>query len=146
MASHLKGITKSSMTDQMRKALCEYKRDHPTKRFGGHTRHGNEAGFHKGKKLNQFSKNDVFNLDETGLFYRLQADHSLATKQLEGRKQDKERLTIAICCNEDGSEKIPLWVIGKYAKPRCFKSINMSSIDCQYRANKRAWMTSVLFL
>ncbi|KAL2237429.1 UNVERIFIED_CONTAM: hypothetical protein Sindi_0934600, partial [Sesamum indicum] len=30
MSSHLKGIAKSSMNDQMRKALCEYKRDHPT--------------------------------------------------------------------------------------------------------------------
>lgn len=88
---------------------------------------------------------DVFNMDETGLFYRLQADHSLATKQLEGKKQDKERLTVVICCNEDGSEKIPLWIIGKYAKPRCFKNVNMSCLNCEYRANKRAWMTSVLF-
>ena len=59
------------------------------------------------EKIDQFPKKDVFNIDETGLFYRLQADHSLATKQLEGRKQDKERLTIVICCNEDGSEKFP---------------------------------------
>ncbi|KAH1256564.1 CENP-B 2 [Glycine max] len=75
----------------------------------------------------------------------LQADHSLATKQLERRKQDKERLMVVICCNEDGSEKIPLWIIGKYAKPRCFKNVNMNSLDCQYQANKKAWMTSVLF-
>ncbi|KAL8131272.1 hypothetical protein AgCh_007267 [Apium graveolens] len=97
------------------------------------------------EKINQFPMKDVFNMDETGLFYRLQADHSLATKQLEGRKQDKERLTVVICCNEDGSEKIPLWIIGKYAKPRCFKNVNMGSLNCYYRANKRAWMTSVLF-
>lgn len=97
------------------------------------------------EKIDQFPMKDVFNMDETGLFYRLQADHSLATKQLEGRKQDKERLTVVICCNEDGSEKIPLWIIGKYAKPRCFKNVNMNSLDCQYRANKKAWMTSVLF-
>ncbi|XP_074350027.1 CENP-B homolog protein 2-like [Apium graveolens] len=97
------------------------------------------------EKINQFPMKDVFNMDETGLFYRLQADHSLATKQLEGRKQDKERLTVVICYNEDGSEKIPLWIIGKYAKPRCFKNVNMGSLNCHYRANKRAWMTSVLF-
>lgn len=97
------------------------------------------------EKIDQFPMKDVFNMDETGLFYRLQADHSLTTKQLEGRKQDKERLTVVICCNEDGSEKIPLWIIGKYAKPRCFKNVNMNSLDCQYRANKKAWMTSVLF-
>ncbi|GKG51108.1 hypothetical protein Tco_0539232, partial [Tanacetum coccineum] len=31
---------------------------------------------------------DIFNMDETGLFFRLQPDHSLATMQLEGKKQD----------------------------------------------------------
>ncbi|KAH1194247.1 CENP-B 2 [Glycine max] len=38
------------------------------------------------EKIDQFPMKDVFNMDETGLFYRLQVDHSLATKQLEGRK------------------------------------------------------------
>ncbi|KAM3305917.1 hypothetical protein P3S67_012786 [Capsicum chacoense] len=97
------------------------------------------------EKLDQFAKKDVFNMDETGLFFRLQPDHSLATKQLEGKKQDKERLTVVICCNEDGSEKIPLWIIGKYLKPRCFKNVNLGSMDCEYRANKRAWMIGILF-
>ncbi|MBA0780397.1 hypothetical protein Gotri_004497 [Gossypium trilobum] len=35
-------------------------------------------------------------MDEIGLFYRLQADHSLATKQLEGLKKEKERLTAVV--------------------------------------------------
>ena len=34
------------------------------------------------EKIDQFPMKDVFNMDETGLLYRLQADHSLATKQL----------------------------------------------------------------
>ncbi|XP_055824963.1 uncharacterized protein LOC129893449 [Solanum dulcamara] len=34
-------------------------------------------------KLDQFELKDIYNMDETGLFYRLEADHSLATKQLE---------------------------------------------------------------
>ena len=29
MASHLKGVVKSTMSDQIRKELCEYKRDNP---------------------------------------------------------------------------------------------------------------------
>ncbi|KAG5463489.1 MAG: hypothetical protein BJ554DRAFT_6989 [Olpidium bornovanus] len=51
----------------------------------------------------------------------MQADISLATKQLEGRKVNKERLTLAVCCNGDGSDKVPLWVVGKSKSPRCFK-------------------------
>ncbi|XP_074377759.1 CENP-B homolog protein 2-like [Apium graveolens] len=83
-------------------------------------------------KLDQFNLKDIYNMDETRLFYRLEADHSLATKQLEGRKKDKERITIVVCCNGDGSNKVPLWVIGKYAKPRCFKNVNMNNLNCEY--------------
>ncbi|KAL6544350.1 hypothetical protein OROGR_010847 [Orobanche gracilis] len=71
-------------------------------------------------------------------------DHSLATKQLEGRKKDKERITVAICCNGDESEKVPLW-IGKYANPRCFKHINLENLNCEYRSNKKAWITGLFF-
>ncbi|GFX83763.1 tigger transposable element-derived protein 6 [Trichonephila clavipes] len=43
----------------------------------------------------------------------------------------------------DGSEKITPRVIGKSAKPRCFKVIN--SFPTKYRSNKKAWMTTELF-
>ncbi|GFV14931.1 uncharacterized protein TNCV_3642931 [Trichonephila clavipes] len=43
----------------------------------------------------------------------------------------------------DGSEKITPLVIGKSAKPRCFKGIN--SFPTKYRSNKKAWMTTELF-
>jgi hypothetical protein len=84
-------------------------------------------------------------MDETGLFYHMQADNSLATKQLEGRKQNKERITITICCNADGSDKLPLWIIDKSFRPRCFKNINIDNLDCKYHANKNAWMTQNVF-
>jgi hypothetical protein len=61
-----------------------------------------------------------------------QADNSLASKQLEGRKQNKERITLAIYCNGDGSDRLPLWVIGKYKNPRCFKNINKNTLGYQY--------------
>ncbi|XP_055835082.1 CENP-B homolog protein 2-like [Solanum dulcamara] len=57
-------------------------------------------------KLDQFELKDIYNMDETGLFYRLEADHSLATKQLEGRKKDKERITLAFCCNDEGIQEV----------------------------------------
>ncbi|GFW90393.1 tigger transposable element-derived protein 6 [Trichonephila clavipes] len=42
----------------------------------------------------------------------------------------------------DVSEKITPLVIGKSAKPRCFKGIN--SFPTKYRSNKKAWMTTEL--
>jgi hypothetical protein len=70
----------------------------------------------------------------------------LATKQLEGRKQNKECLTLALCCNADGLDKLPLLVIGKYENPCCFKNVNRDNFGCKYRSNPKAWMTQVIFL
>jgi hypothetical protein len=84
-------------------------------------------------------------MDETGLFYRMQADNLLATKQLEGHKQNKERITITICCNADGFDKLPLWIIGKSFRPPRFKNINIDNLNCKYHTNKNAWMTQNIF-
>ena len=88
---------------------------------------------------------NIYNMDETCLFYHLGVDHSHATKNLEGQKNDKERIIIALCYDGDGCDKIPLWIIGKYANPRCFKNVNISNLNCHYRANKKAWMIGLLF-
>jgi hypothetical protein len=59
--------------------------------------------------LDQYALADIYNMDETRLFYCMQADNnSLATRQLEGRKQNKERITITVCYNVDGFDKLPL--------------------------------------
>ncbi|GKA79474.1 CENP-B homolog protein 2-like protein [Tanacetum coccineum] len=65
---------------------------------------------------------------------------------LKGKNKTRKGLTVCyFAVMRDGSEKLPLWIIGKYAKPRCFKNVNLNSLNCEYRANKRAWMTGVLF-
>jgi hypothetical protein len=43
-----------------------------------------------------------------------------------------------------GTDK-KLLVIGKSAKPRCFKGLKMDSLPIEYYANKNAWMTSEIF-
>ncbi len=66
-----------------------------------------------------------------------QADNSLATKQLEGRKQNKERVTLAVCCNADGSDKLSLLIIGKYKNPRYFKKSTETALDASTEATRR---------
>lgn len=43
----------------------------------------------------------------------------------------------------DGSDKRPLLVVGKSAKPRCFKGTK--NLPVKYVANSRSWMTRVIF-
>lgn len=60
-----------------------------------------------------------------------------------GGKNSKERVTVMVCSNMSGNEKLPLLVIGKSKKPRCFKGIK--TLPTAYEANKKAWITSELF-
>ena len=58
-------------------------------------------------------------------------------------KKSKERITVAVCANMDGSDKMQLLVIGKFQNPRCFK--NVKSLPVQYFANRKAWMVLEIF-
>ncbi|CAB5367826.1 unnamed protein product [Rhizophagus irregularis] len=87
----------------------------------------------------------IYNMDETGLFYRLEPDRTLATKHLAGRKVNRERLSIALCANADGSHKLNPLIIGKFERPRCFKNIRIQAMPMTYRHNAKAWMITSLF-
>jgi hypothetical protein len=95
--------------------------------------------------VDAYTKKDMFNMDETGLYWRLQANNSLATHHLEGQKINKERIILVICANSDGSEKIPLMIIGKHLNPRYFKGINHDMLGIRSHANAKVWMTQNVF-
>jgi len=86
---------------------------------------------------------DIFNADETAIFFRALPDWTLEFKQTKchGTKLNKERLTALVCANM--TEKMPLLVLGRSKNPRCFKLVK--SLPVTYRANKKAWMTCALF-
>jgi hypothetical protein len=93
----------------------------------------------------QYLPKDRFNCDETGLWWKLTPDRTLATESSNGGKKSKDRVTIAFTCNADGSEKITPWLIGKFENPRCFKNINKRLMGVKYRFNSTKWMTGDLF-
>ncbi|XP_070581983.1 tigger transposable element-derived protein 4-like [Ptychodera flava] len=94
-----------------------------------------------------YSPRDIFNMDETGVFYRALPDKSYAAKgeDCKGGKKSKDRITAVLCTNMNGTEKLKAIVIGKAAKPRCFNNVNLNSLPVLWRNNKKAWMTTELF-
>jgi hypothetical protein len=64
---------------------------------------------------------------------------------MSGKKKSKFRITLGFACNADGSEKMPLFFIGKPKRPRCFKRASPAEEGFYYRNNKKAWMTTELF-
>ena len=87
---------------------------------------------------------DIFNVDELGQFYKMLPKRSFIIKGQPklGWKASKERITVMLACNSDGTEKLKPIVIGKFANPRVFKH---KSIPVNYRFNRTAWMTEVIF-
>jgi hypothetical protein len=67
--------------------------------------------------VSEYNVSDVFNMDEIGLFYRLEPNRTLATKRLFGKKKQKERITVALTANADRSMILPPLVINQYLKP-----------------------------
>lgn len=113
-----------------------------------------EMEFFKGKFLDMVKKEgltpeQVYNCDETGLNFKLIPRNTLASsseKNAAGFKISKERTTLLVAANASGSHKLPLVMIGKAAKPRALKNLNMESFPVKYRYQKNSWMTSDIFL
>lgn len=97
--------------------------------------------------LADISPNNIYNCDETGLFWKLVPDRSLSTRNLPGRKPEKARISALFCCNADGSDKLPIWFVGSAAKPRAFSAagVHPAHLNMYWRSNHSARMTTPIF-
>lgn len=95
--------------------------------------------------ISKYKPEDIFNADETGVFYKALPNKTLALKNetCTGGKLSKQRLTVMVCANMAGTEKMRLLIVGKFKNPRCFKG--MKSFPADYENNKNSWITTKLF-
>lgn len=95
--------------------------------------------------LSTYKPSDIFNVDEMALFYKLLPNKTLSLKgeKCTGGKHSKDRVTVLVGANMDGSEKLKLLVIGKAKRPRAFKGVK--GLPVFYEANTKAWMTQAIF-
>lgn len=92
----------------------------------------------------EYSADDIYNADETGIYYRAIPDstHVFKNEIASGSKKCKDRITALVCANMSGGDKRRLLIIGKSKDPRCFRG---KSLPITYRANKNSWMTGEIF-
>ncbi|KAJ8895903.1 hypothetical protein PR048_001243 [Dryococelus australis] len=64
----------------------------------------------------------IYNADEMDLFYNCLPDKRVALKgeNCHIGKHSKNRFTVLLCSNSNGSDKIKLVVIKKFKNPKCF--------------------------
>jgi hypothetical protein len=90
--------------------------------------------------LGEYNKEDIFNCDETGLYWKMEPNRGLSTGPISGIKLNKERVTILLTCNATGSEKLTPLFIHKYENPRPIRGINKETLPVDYYWNSKAWM------
>ncbi|XP_030767449.1 tigger transposable element-derived protein 6-like [Sitophilus oryzae] len=93
--------------------------------------------------IKEYDTKDIFNADETGLYYMAMPNKTFALKndKCAGKKSAKQRVTLLFCCSMHGEKENPL-VIGKSKNPRCFKGAHVDKLPIEWVSNKKAWMTT----
>lgn len=100
------------------------------------------------KLIAGFTRDQIYNADETGLNYKALPTKTLASlseKYAPGHKMQKQRVTVMVCANASGSHRMPLFILGTAKRPRCFKGMNMNALPVTYRNQKKAWMNQLIF-
>lgn len=95
-----------------------------------------------GSVIDQYDPSCVYNMDETGLFYRLIPRYTVLlpgedVSTVRGKKRAKDRVTLVVCSNAIGTERVPITMIGKAKEPAC---ISGNSWPIPYMQQKNAWI------
>ena len=80
----------------------------------------------------KYNPNDILNMDETGLFWKMSLDRTLATKAASGGKKSKDQITAALTSNATGTDNILVQIISKLKNLRCLKNINQKLLGIEY--------------
>ena len=91
--------------------------------------------------ISNYDPENVYNMDETGLFFRLLPRYTLLLpcediSSTRGKKA-KERVSLVVCTNATGTHKISCTLIGKPKVPSCIKNREW---PVTYISQNKAWM------
>ena len=92
--------------------------------------------------ISRYDPENVYNMDETGLFFRLLPRYTLLMpfedlSTTRGKKKAKERVSLVVCANATGTHKLPCTMIGKPKSPACSKKRQW---PIKYFSQGKAWM------
>jgi hypothetical protein len=90
--------------------------------------------------LKNYDPKDIFNCDETGLFWKMRPNRTISNGPVAGTKQSKDRVTVLFTCNATGTEKMRPLFIHKYENPRALKNISKNTLPVNYYWNSKSWM------
>ncbi|GFV78157.1 tigger transposable element-derived protein 1 [Trichonephila clavipes] len=95
-----------------------------------------------------YSADQVFNADETGLYWKKLPNRTYITKDektASGHKASKNRVTLLLCSNASGDRMLKPLLINKSLRPRALKGKDLKQLPVHWMANPKAWMTTAIF-
>lgn len=90
----------------------------------------------------------VFNVDETGLFWKRMPKRTFLSreeKRAPGFKAAKDRLTLLLGGNASGDFKLKPLLVYHSKNPRAMKGISKSTLPVIWESNKKSWITMKIF-
>jgi hypothetical protein len=90
----------------------------------------------------QYDPKNIYNMDETGLFFRLLPRYSILMPNKDilstrSKKKTKDCVSMIVCANACRTHKIPCVMIGKTKEPACIKDRHW---PVPYFSQTKAWM------
>ncbi|GFV21579.1 tigger transposable element-derived protein 1 [Trichonephila clavipes] len=95
-----------------------------------------------------YSADQVFNADETGLYWKKLPNRTYIAKDektASGHKASKDRLTLLLCSNASGDRMLKPLLINKSLRSRALKGKDLKQLPVHWMANPKAWMTTAIF-
>ncbi|XP_053568008.1 tigger transposable element-derived protein 1-like [Bombina bombina] len=90
----------------------------------------------------------IFNVDETGLFWKKMPERTYISKEeksAQGHKASKDRLTLLLGGNASGDLKLKPLLVHRSLNPRALRNVTKAFLPVIWRANSKAWVTLALF-
>lgn len=95
-----------------------------------------------------YSYDQVFNCDETGLYWKKMPSRTYLTqKELSapGFKVSKDRFTLLFCANASGTFRCKPMLVYKSETPRVLKNKQKQHLPVFWKSNKSSWVTKAIF-
>ncbi|GFU91055.1 tigger transposable element-derived protein 1 [Trichonephila clavipes] len=99
-------------------------------------------------KDGEYCAHQVFNADETGLFWKKIPTRTYIAKSektASGFKAAKDRVTLLLCSNASGDRMLKPLLVNRSLKPRALKGKDLNTLPVHWMANKKAWVTTAIF-
>uniref|UniRef100_A0A8C9SH57 HTH CENPB-type domain-containing protein n=1 Tax=Scleropages formosus TaxID=113540 RepID=A0A8C9SH57_SCLFO len=96
-----------------------------------------------------YDPRQVFNMDETGLFWKRMPSRMLASQEgrkVSGHETSKDRLTLLLGGNLKGDVKLKPLLVYHAENPRALKGVIKSSLPVVWRSNRKTWVTQEVFI